>query len=202
MSTIPSCSPSSPIRRTSGTRIRSLIRVVSRSGGRRSNLRGIGTMRRAGQSSKAERRAKSGGHGRGSASLARDLGALHSPASIAAAERRSTRLSACLYLVSGTRAELVDRHVADVALAMAADCDAAGVLLLVAHDEHVRRLVDLRVADLPADRLGSFVYLGAHTGRPQLRGDPLPVLHVTVGDGQHERLDRGEPERELAGVVL
>ena len=44
VSTIPSCSPSAPIRRTLGTRIRSLIRVVSRSGGRRSNLRGTGTI--------------------------------------------------------------------------------------------------------------------------------------------------------------
>src|SRR5579862_9313041 len=35
--------PSSPIRRTSGTRMRSLIRVWSRSGSRRSNLRGTGT---------------------------------------------------------------------------------------------------------------------------------------------------------------
>ena len=40
---IPTCWPSSPITRTSGTRMRSLMRVVSRSGGRRSNLRGTGT---------------------------------------------------------------------------------------------------------------------------------------------------------------
>ena len=39
----PICFPSSPTSRTSGTRIRSLIRVWSRSGGRRSNLRGTGT---------------------------------------------------------------------------------------------------------------------------------------------------------------
>ena len=43
LETTPICSPSSPISRTSGTRMRSLMRVVSRSGGRRSNLRGIGT---------------------------------------------------------------------------------------------------------------------------------------------------------------
>ena len=39
----PICLPSSPTSRTSGTRIRSLIRVWSRSGGRRSNFRGTGT---------------------------------------------------------------------------------------------------------------------------------------------------------------
>src|SRR3954469_15254497 len=39
----PTCWPVSSMRRTSGTRIRSLIRVVSRSGRRRSNLRGTGT---------------------------------------------------------------------------------------------------------------------------------------------------------------
>ena len=39
----PTCWPSSSISRTSGTRMRSLIRVVSRSGGCRSNLLGTGT---------------------------------------------------------------------------------------------------------------------------------------------------------------
>src|SRR3712207_1702365 len=39
----PCCWPFSSMSRTSGTRMRSLIRVVSRSGGRRSNLRGTGT---------------------------------------------------------------------------------------------------------------------------------------------------------------
>src|SRR3954469_22543751 len=39
----PTCWPVSSMRRTSGTRMRSLIRVVSRSGRRRSNLRGTGT---------------------------------------------------------------------------------------------------------------------------------------------------------------
>ena len=42
------------MRRTSGTRIRSLIRVVSRSGGRRSNLRGTGTSYGEGSSSGVE----------------------------------------------------------------------------------------------------------------------------------------------------
>ena len=41
--TTPTCWPFSSMSRTSGTRMRSLMRVVSRSGGRRSNLRGIGT---------------------------------------------------------------------------------------------------------------------------------------------------------------
>ena len=64
----PSCSPSAPIRRTSGTRIRSLIRVVSRSGGRRSNLRGTGTIERSGELQEDERvRTQGQGHGRSAA---------------------------------------------------------------------------------------------------------------------------------------
>jgi hypothetical protein len=47
VSTTPICSPSAPIRRTFGTRMRSLMRVGSRSGGRRSKRRGTGTRRRA-----------------------------------------------------------------------------------------------------------------------------------------------------------
>src|SRR5687768_6572956 len=50
----PSCWPFSSMRRTSGTRIRSLIRVLSRSGGRRSNLRGTGTRCCEGSSSGVE----------------------------------------------------------------------------------------------------------------------------------------------------
>src|SRR2546423_2243231 len=49
----PICEPSSPIKRTSGTRMRSLIRVGSRSGGRRSNLRGTGTRGAGGASNGA-----------------------------------------------------------------------------------------------------------------------------------------------------
>src|SRR5437763_4788188 len=144
MGTTPTWLPSSPIRRTSGTRIRSLIRVVSRSGGRRSNLRGIGTRRRASQSSKAERRERSGGHRRGSASVARDLGALHSWPSIAAGTLRSTDFPPGIDLLAGAVDQLGKRHVADVALAVAAHGHASGVLLLVAHHEPARRPVHIR----------------------------------------------------------
>src|SRR3954447_6572088 len=56
----PTCWPSSPMTRTSGTRMRSLTRVVSRSGGRRSNLRGTGTRWCGGAASRARRRPRRG----------------------------------------------------------------------------------------------------------------------------------------------
>src|SRR3954453_3378594 len=64
--------------------------------------------------------------------------------------------------------ELLDAHRADVSLAMAAHGDDGRVRFLVAHDQHVRRLVKLGLADLAADRLGALVHLGAQADRAQL----------------------------------
>src|SRR3954471_6653693 len=64
--------------------------------------------------------------------------------------------------------ELLDAHRADVALAVAAHRDHRRLGLLVAHDEHVRVLLELGLADLAADRFRALVDLGAQPDRPQL----------------------------------
>ena len=59
------------------------------------------------------------------------------------------------------RDELVDRHAAVVALAVAAHRDRARLGLAVADDEHVGDLAQLGLADLAPDGLGAVVDLGA-----------------------------------------
>src|SRR5215203_3762927 len=119
--------PSSPMRRTWGTRIRSLTRVSSRSGGRRSNLRGIGTTCSWGGLSKRA-----------------DVEARHSYVS---------SLAFICDLVTRPLGELAGGHRADVALAVAPDGHLARGLFLVSHHEHVEDLGQLCLADLLADRL-------------------------------------------------
>ena len=75
--------------------------------------------------------------------------------------------------------------------------------LAVADDEHVGDLAQLGLADLAPDRLGAVVELGAQAGRAQrVATTSRAAVVVAVGDRQHDRLDRREPERELARVVL
>src|SRR3954471_5235543 len=62
--------------------------------------------------------------------------------------------------------ELLDAHRADVALAMPAHGDHRRVGLLVAHDEHVGRLLELGLADLAAHRFRALVDLRAQPDRP------------------------------------
>ena len=64
-------------------------------------------------------------------------------------------------------------------------------------------LAQLGLADLAAHRLRAVVDLDAETGvaRASAATSRAYVL-VAVGDRQHQRLHRRQPERELAGVVL
>src|SRR5205085_10456523 len=98
--------------------------------------------------------------------------------------------------------ELGCGHLAHVPIAVATHRHETSLLLLVADDEHVGNLAKLAVADLPADRLGSLVHLGAQARRGQLGLRLARVIEVPVGDREDKGLDGCEPERELAPVVL
>src|SRR4051812_15784997 len=135
----PTCSPFSSMSRTCGMRMRSLILVVSRSGGRRSNLRGTGT-----QSWNCAKKWVNG--------------------TIVAQDEGSKRAFSCL--ARDALAELRDRHRARVAVAVLAHGDRARLGLPVADDQHVGHLAQLRVADLAPHGLGAVVDLAAHAGRP------------------------------------
>src|SRR4051812_11437007 len=142
----PTCSPFSSMRRTCGMRMRSLILVVSRSGGRRSNLRGTGTQ---------------------NWNCAKNwVNATSVPGSCPTLRARA-RLS------HHAVGELGDRHRPRVAVSVLAHGDRARLRLAVADDEHVGPLAQLRVADLAPPRLGALVALGAHARRDELGAHPL-----------------------------
>src|SRR3954468_5292542 len=142
----PTCSPFSSMRRTCGMRMRSLILVVSRSGGRRSNLRGTGTQEW---------------------NCAKKWVNRASVPQAGALRRAFSRLS------RDALGELRDRHRPGVAMAMLPHGHRARLGLAVADHEHVGHLARLRVADLAPDRLGAPVDLGAHARRGELTQDPL-----------------------------
>src|SRR3954452_17240830 len=171
----PTCSPFSSMSRTCGMRMRSLILVVSRSGGRRSNLRGTGTQNW------------------NCAKKWVNAGSVPQPEGLKRAFAR---------LTGDAVGELRDRHRAGVAVAVLTHGHRRGLGLAVADDQHVGHLAQLAVADLAPDRLRAVVDLGADAGRDQPVAHLRGRLVVAVGDRQHERLDRRQPDRELAGVVL
>src|SRR4051794_36167795 len=121
----PTCSPFSSMSRTCGTRMRSLILVVSRSGGRRSNLRGTGTQ---------------------------NWNCAKKWVNEASVPPDRSSLRALPRLGGHPLGELGDRHRPRVAAAVLAHGDRPGLRLAVADDEHVGHLAQLGVADLAAHR--------------------------------------------------
>src|SRR5215210_4941524 len=108
----------------------------------------------------------------------------------------------CRGLGRELRRGLVERERAAVALPVAAQRDRALLRLAVANHEHVRHLAQLGLADLAPDRLRAGIDLDSQAGLPQRGGGLTGVAGVAVGDRQHDRLDRRQPERELSRVVL
>src|SRR5215218_4917183 len=156
---MPTWLPSSPMRRTCGTRIRSLMRVSSRSGRRRSNLRGIGTSGGGGRTSKGEQtRVRDGAR-------ARQRGSVRVRSVPFIRWRVYRRFSnPPIDFVARPLDELLERGSPPIAFAVTPDGHGALLLLLVADDQHVRHLPDLRLADLLPDRLRALVQLRAQSG--------------------------------------
>ena len=81
--------------------------------------------------------------------------------------------------------------------------DIARLGLLLADDEHVGHTVDgAGLANLVADLLVAVIDLDAHLGSAEPVGDLLGVVAGLLGHGKHLDLERREPRRELACVLL
>src|SRR5438045_993725 len=98
--------------------------------------------------------------------------------------------------------ELVDAARPQIAAAAAAHRHGALRRLAIPDPQHIRDLLQLRFADLIVDLLLAGVEL-----RPEPRGrQPFlhrrPVGRMPVGNRQDDRLERRQPEREGARVVL
>src|SRR6202011_1111199 len=74
--------------------------------------------------------------------------------------------------------------------------------VVVAHHQDVRQLLHLGPADPPAEGLLGRVGVGAEPGGGELRHQGVGEGRVVVAYGQDPRLNRSEPGREGAAVVL
>ena len=74
--------------------------------------------------------------------------------------------------------------------------------LAVADDQHVGHLLQLGLPDLISNLFLALVELDPQPGRRQLVPHRRGVGQVPVGNRQHDRLDRRQPERKRPGVVL
>src|SRR5882762_1995304 len=170
---MPSCAPSALTTRTSRTRIPSLMRISF------AWLRCVAPPGWPPGSAwgwerpAARSRAAHGETGRARADLAREVGQ---------------------HPIEGDRAQILARPVPET--------DGAVLALPLADHEHVRNLLELRLADFIAELLVAVVELGAQTRGTEPRVHRARVLRVLLAHREHARLDRGEPRREGAGVVL
>ena len=64
------------------------------------------------------------------------------------------------------------------------DGDCACLDILVAYDEHIGNLFELRLTDLVADFLASAVYLNAEALCLELLLDLVYIVEVSVGNGE------------------
>ena len=175
--------------------MRSLILVGSRSGGRRSNLRGTGTIDYV--------RASSG-------QRARHCVVVRWPrsASIAGAPRRVARGALSAQRERGLRGAAARRTPRSATTPVSpALCSRTATVpacrLALADDQHVRDLAQLGLADLARrpTRVRSSSSPRRPAARERVAAPPRRVV-LAVGDRQHDRLHRREPGRQLAVEVL
>src|SRR5262252_1687071 len=121
---------------------------------------------------------------------------------IRASLRRNRNLTLARDLVVRRRDERVDRAGPLVTAAALAHRHGAVLDLAIADYQHVRNLLQLRLADLEVDLLLPLVELDAEPRRLHLVAHERRVLQMAIGDRQHDRLDRRQPQRERARVVL
>src|SRR5829696_2771729 len=80
--------------------------------------------------------------------------------------------------------------------------DGAVSALAVADDQHVRHLLQLRLADLIADLFLPIVELRTQTGGLEPFEHAAAVIEVPIGDRQDHGLDRRQPQRQGTRIVL
>src|SRR6266540_4563217 len=82
------------------------------------------------------------------------------------------------------------------------DGNGAGRGFPLADHEHGGNLLNLGLADARAELLVAIVQLDAQPRAAQAAGDLARRSGEPVGDGQHGRVDRGDPEGEVPGRML
>src|SRR5262245_58368612 len=204
---IPSCCPSSPIRRTRGTRIASLIRTCasSRRGGSKDPRRGLKFSSSSSYCPPSEMEkplTRSGESSLSTCSVEPPRLALRQSSRktlpwpsggerqfrpCLSGRQRSKRCPQLLQRLRGLPTAVLTHRKRFVGF-------------LVAVDDHERDLLDLGVADLLAHGLVGLVDLDPV--RLELRGQRGGGLAVRLAHRDHTELHRREPERERAAVVL
>src|SRR5215472_5114882 len=115
---------------------------------------------------------------------------------------RSIPLSVSLRGVVGeARDERIDRHGGLIARART-HVDLVSSRFVLADDEHVRHFAALLHRDLLLKTFVRVVDVDAVARVAQALCDRRGILELTVGDRQNHRLNRSEPHRESAAVML
>src|SRR5436305_1704507 len=197
---MPSCSPFSPISRTLGTRIASLMRVWGsgrRGGSNPARLRGLKCLSPSSSFPPSVMKKPLVCSGRRSRQPARSRTQIEPPKRELGGERR---FRPCLPGTQGSKfCPEIGQRKGGLPAAVLADRERV-VGLLVAVDDHIGDLLQLRVPDPLADGVVRVVDFDAVA--VQLRREVAGRLGVALADRNDPDLDRGEPEREGAGVVL
>src|ERR1700693_86333 len=102
----------------------------------------------------------------------------------------------------GERKNLVHRERPRVAPVPQAHRNGAGRGLLLSQHEHRGDLLHFRLADAGAELLVPVIELGEQAGGGEAAGDRARPPREKGGDGQHGRVDRGDPEGEVARRVF
>src|SRR5262245_44945653 len=209
--TTPTCFPSASIRRTSRIRIRSLIRgpvagagIVRSSGRMVKDLPSADVGPRPGPLGPLVARADAAASepfSRSTGCHTRGEGGTPAPGWRAPSGELDASRSLC-DAVAGRREEGVERHRAQVLPRLLPNGDRRRLGLARSDDEHVRDALDRRETDLRTDLVAARVDLDPQPRGPEPLEDRLRVLVLLARDGQHARLHRRQPQRELPGVVL
>src|SRR5438105_12800814 len=195
---MPSCSPSSAITRTCGTRILSLMRVAGarRLSGRPPRPRNDGIL------TPPQVRVWSPESGVWSQKRKLSRALSLTPDSGLQTPDLFVRQGARPHEAQRRLLELRERHRTDVAARAFAHGDLALFHLAVAADEHERNLLQLRVAYLRADLVAACVQLHSKARLPKLARDAFGVLVHAVSYRQHRDLNGREPKGKRARVVF
>src|SRR5205823_1823787 len=89
-----------------------------------------------------------------------------------------------------------------IAFAMDAHRDSAGILLFLADDEHRVHFGDFRIANFATDLIAGTIQLGADALRLEFVGDTLRIVNLGIANRQHPDLFGREPERKISGKML
>jgi hypothetical protein len=100
------------------------------------------------------------------------------------------------------RDEIVNRTGPLVAAAACSHGYRAVGALAIPYHQHVGNLLQLRLPDLISNLFLAVVEIGPETGCPQPVANRCSIVEMAVGNGQKNGLNRRQPERERARVML